>query len=235
MQHLLEKLGYHYCGKVPIDGVRLAYQKIKRKAETSLFQVVSERGPLGPKSRSGLQWLSILNNSMRALGLLSIIVSEEGLVELGFYGFERRCAWFFGALEQVHPYHEKVKEMVGPLFCWGSNRDQLSTSTARNSLPRAGVAVIERSHMVRLRPMANWPRIFLVVQPRPWDKLLGAIPWQSLFPVTAWWEKWRIDRLCVWTRSQTLALTTRRNYLEGEMKSMYTFIEYPKCLDLSKG
>ena len=42
MQHLLEKLGYHYCGKVPIDGVRLAYQKIKRKAETSLFQVVSE-------------------------------------------------------------------------------------------------------------------------------------------------------------------------------------------------
>ena len=42
MQHLLEKLGYHYCGKVPIDGVRLAYQKIKRKAENSLFQVVSE-------------------------------------------------------------------------------------------------------------------------------------------------------------------------------------------------
>ena len=42
MQHLLEKLGFHYCGKVPIDGVRLAYQKIKRKAETSLFQVISE-------------------------------------------------------------------------------------------------------------------------------------------------------------------------------------------------
>ena len=29
MQHILEKLGYVYCGKVPIDGERLAYQKIK--------------------------------------------------------------------------------------------------------------------------------------------------------------------------------------------------------------
>lgn len=32
--------------------------------------------------------------------------------------------------------------MVGPLFCWGSNRYQLSISTARDSLSRAGVAVI---------------------------------------------------------------------------------------------
>ncbi|KXT77140.1 Acetyltransferase [Streptococcus sp. DD10] len=31
MQHILEKLGYVYCGKVPIDGERLAYQKIKKE------------------------------------------------------------------------------------------------------------------------------------------------------------------------------------------------------------
>ncbi|WP_394404924.1 GNAT family N-acetyltransferase [Streptococcus sp. 20-1249] len=42
MQHILEKLGFVYCGKVPIDGERLAYQKIKRKAETALYQELSE-------------------------------------------------------------------------------------------------------------------------------------------------------------------------------------------------
>lgn len=36
MQHILEKLGYVYCGKVPIDGERLAYQKIKIKREKAL-------------------------------------------------------------------------------------------------------------------------------------------------------------------------------------------------------
>lgn len=40
MQHILEKLGFVYCGKVPIDGERLAYQKIKHKSETSLYQEV---------------------------------------------------------------------------------------------------------------------------------------------------------------------------------------------------
>lgn len=42
MQHILEKLGFVYCGKVPIDGERLAYQKIKRKAETALYQEMTE-------------------------------------------------------------------------------------------------------------------------------------------------------------------------------------------------
>lgn len=42
MQHILEKLGFVYCGKVPIDGERLAYQKIKTKQETSLYQEISE-------------------------------------------------------------------------------------------------------------------------------------------------------------------------------------------------
>ena len=56
MQHLLEKIGLPLLWKVPIDGVRLAYQKIKRKAETSLFQVVSEEDRWDQrKSRSSLQ------------------------------------------------------------------------------------------------------------------------------------------------------------------------------------
>ncbi|MDG3132247.1 GNAT family N-acetyltransferase [Streptococcus suis] len=42
MQHILTKLGYVYCGKVPIDGERLAYQKIKTKTERSLYQEVNE-------------------------------------------------------------------------------------------------------------------------------------------------------------------------------------------------
>ena len=37
-----EKLGYVYCGKVPIDGERLAYQKIKTKDENALYQEVDE-------------------------------------------------------------------------------------------------------------------------------------------------------------------------------------------------
>ncbi|MFS1663106.1 N-acetyltransferase family protein [Streptococcus sp. zg-JUN1979] len=42
MQKLLDKLGFLYCGKVPLDGVRLAYQKIKHKSETSLYQEIDE-------------------------------------------------------------------------------------------------------------------------------------------------------------------------------------------------
>ena len=44
------------------------------------------------------------------MGLLSIIVSEEGLVELDFYDPKEDAPDPYGALEQVHPYHEKVKE-----------------------------------------------------------------------------------------------------------------------------
>ena len=78
------------------------------------------------------------------MGLLSIVVSEEGLVELDFYDPKEDAPDPYGALEQVHPFHEKVKEWFGPLFCGGSNRYQLSTSTARDSFSRAGVAVIAR-------------------------------------------------------------------------------------------
>lgn len=42
MQHILEKLGYHYCGKVVYEGERLAYQKIKSKAEKGFYQEVDE-------------------------------------------------------------------------------------------------------------------------------------------------------------------------------------------------
>lgn len=46
MQHILEKLGYVYCGKVPIDGERLAYQKIKDCRENALVQEVAEAASL---------------------------------------------------------------------------------------------------------------------------------------------------------------------------------------------
>lgn len=42
MRHILEKLGFCYCGKVPIDGERLAYQKIKTRGEKSLYQEITE-------------------------------------------------------------------------------------------------------------------------------------------------------------------------------------------------
>ena len=32
MQHIFEKLGFKQVGKVPVDGERLAYQKIKSNA-----------------------------------------------------------------------------------------------------------------------------------------------------------------------------------------------------------
>lgn len=42
MQHILTKLGYLYCGKVIIEGERLAYQKIKTKRENAFYQEVDE-------------------------------------------------------------------------------------------------------------------------------------------------------------------------------------------------
>lgn len=46
MQHIFDKLGFTYCGKVQFEGERLAYQKIKRRAEKSLYQEVDEPSPL---------------------------------------------------------------------------------------------------------------------------------------------------------------------------------------------
>lgn len=42
MRHIVEKLGFVYCGKVPIDGQRLAYQKIKQNNENALYQEIDE-------------------------------------------------------------------------------------------------------------------------------------------------------------------------------------------------
>ena len=83
-------------------------------------------------------------------GLLSIIVSEEGPVELDFYDSKEDAPDFFGALEQVHPYHEKVKEWLDPLFCWGSIAISFPPAPPRNSLQER-VWVIERSHMVETK------------------------------------------------------------------------------------
>ena len=50
------------------------------------------------------------------MGLLSIIVSKEGLVELDFYDSKEEAPDPYGALEQFHPYHEKVKEWLDHYF-----------------------------------------------------------------------------------------------------------------------
>ena len=50
------------------------------------------------------------------MGLLSIVVSEEGLVELDFYDPKEDAPDLYGALEQVHPYHEKVKEWLDTIL-----------------------------------------------------------------------------------------------------------------------
>lgn len=42
MQAVLKKLGFVYCGKVPVAGERLAYQKIKHSSEKALYQEISE-------------------------------------------------------------------------------------------------------------------------------------------------------------------------------------------------
>lgn len=42
MQYIAEKLGFVYCGKVPLDGERLAYQKMKIKTEKALYQEIAE-------------------------------------------------------------------------------------------------------------------------------------------------------------------------------------------------
>lgn len=42
MRHIVEKLGFVYCGKVPIDGERLAYQKIKQNNENALYQEIDQ-------------------------------------------------------------------------------------------------------------------------------------------------------------------------------------------------
>lgn len=47
MQHIFEKLGYTYCGKVPLAGERLAYQKIKGDHEKADYQQIDEDSRYG--------------------------------------------------------------------------------------------------------------------------------------------------------------------------------------------
>ncbi|VTS37442.1 GNAT family acetyltransferase [Streptococcus porcinus] len=43
MQAILSKLGFHFCGKVPLAGVRLAYQKLKKEDEKTVkYQEIDE-------------------------------------------------------------------------------------------------------------------------------------------------------------------------------------------------
>ncbi|MGG6796871.1 UNVERIFIED_CONTAM: GNAT family N-acetyltransferase [Streptococcus canis] len=47
MQHILEKLGYIYCGKVIVEGERLAYQKLKKGHEQADYQEIDEDSRYG--------------------------------------------------------------------------------------------------------------------------------------------------------------------------------------------
>lgn len=47
MQHIMTKLGFTYCGKVPLAGVRLAYQKIKEEHEKASYQEINEDSRYG--------------------------------------------------------------------------------------------------------------------------------------------------------------------------------------------
>ncbi len=154
MQHLLEN--YHILWKGPIDGVRLAYQKIKRK-ETSSFQVVSEEDQAGTKEREVAYTTLILNNFMKALwGFFRIVgLCEEGLLSLDFCDPKEEVPdpygrWWNRSIPTMRRWRSGWS-----LFCWGSNRYQLSTSTARNSLSRVGVAVIARDPI--WRDQDPWP------------------------------------------------------------------------------
>ena len=81
---------------------------------------------------------------MKALwALLSIVVSEEGLVELDFV-IKREAPDPYGALEQVHPYHEKVKEWLDHYFAGNPIAISFPLAPHKGQLSRAGVAVIAR-------------------------------------------------------------------------------------------
>ena len=68
----------------------------------------------------------------------------------------------YGALEQVHPYHEG--EGGWTTILQEINRYQFSTSTARTAFQER-VWQLCRDPIWEPRPMASLPRIFLVVQP----------------------------------------------------------------------
>ena len=110
------------------------------------------------------------------MGLLLIIVSEEGLVELDFYDPKEDAPDPYGALEQVHPYHEKVKGWLDHYFAGDPIAISFPLAPQGTAFKSGCGSYCERSHMVRPRPMASWPRIFLAVQLKPWDRLLDAIP-----------------------------------------------------------
>lgn len=172
---------------------------------------------------SGLQWFSILNNFMKAPGLLSIVVSEEAHV--WFCDPKEEAPDPYGALEQVHPYHEKVN-MVDPIFCWGSNRYQLPLHR-KDSLSRAGVAAIARlMRSRRMRPACTGSS-----GSSPQDSC-WRIPRFDLVPATVWWEKMDNDGYAIGLDRKRWLLKHRRNYLEGGKIDAYIY--YPNVRSVEK-
>ena len=142
------------------------------------------------------------------MGLLSIIVSKEGLVELDFYDPKEDAPDPFGELEQFHPYHEKGEGWLDHYFAGDPIAISFPLAPQGTAFQERVWQLLQRSHMVRPKPMASLPRIFLVVQPKPWDRLSGRNPLTILVPChRVMGKRWTTDGLCVWTRSQTLALT----------------------------
>ena len=220
MQHLLEKLGYHYCGKVPIDGVRLAYQKIKRKAETSLFQVVSEEDPLGPKSRK---------QPTMTLYLKQFYRKPYG-ASFDHCQWRRPCrAWFFairkrrrlipmGRWSRSIPSWEGEGRWLDHYFC----RDPIAISFP---LAPQGTAFQERVWQLlreipygETRPMAQLAQDLSCGSAQAVGQAVGRNPLTILVPChRVMGKRWTTDGLCVWTRSPNAGSYTMKE-LPGREK-----------------
>ena len=120
MQHLLEKLGFHYCGKVPIDGVRLLIEIQRKAAETSLFQGLAKM-IVGTTVQNSLKWLGFIVHPIR-VPWGPICCGGGGKPSWGS-GFVTKPLW--AGLEHIEeacqPLHEAVFWMAGSILYRGKN------------------------------------------------------------------------------------------------------------------
>lgn len=128
------------------------------------------------------------------MGLLSIVVSEEGLVELDFYDPKEEAPDPYGALEQVHPYHEKVKEWLDHYFAG----DPIAISFP---LAPQGTAFQERVwRLLREIPYGETKTYGQLAQDLSCGSAQAvgqAVGRNPLPPCDG--KRWTTDGLCVWT------------------------------------
>ncbi len=191
----------------------------KRKAETSLFpEWGSPEGLLGPRAGS-LQWLSILNNFMKALW--------------GFFrslSVRRPCwAWFYDPKEEARSYGA-LGGSIPTMRRWRSGWITILLGINAISFPLAPQEqpfkeqvwqLLQRSHG-ETKTYGQHAEIFLV-DCRPWDRLLDAIL-TILVPCHRVMGK--DGQLTSRTRSQTCSYTMKRYLWKRRIKASYTFIEY---------